>query len=129
MVPAKKGSIINTASFVAVMGSATSQISYTASKGGVLAMSRELGVEFAREGVRVNAICPGPIDTPLLRELFAKDPERAARRLVHVPMGRFGRADEIAAGALFLAGDESSFMTATTFLVDGGLAGAYVTPD
>jgi NAD(P)-dependent dehydrogenase (short-subunit alcohol dehydrogenase family) len=123
------GSVINTASFVAVMGAATSQISYTASKGGVLALSRELGVEFARRGVRVNALCPGPVDTPLLRELFAKDPEKAARRLVHVPMGRFARAEEIAAGALFLASDESSFVTATTFLVDGGISGAYVTPE
>ena len=123
------GSVINTASFVAVMGAATSQISYTASKGGVLALSRELGVEFARRGVRVNALCPGPVDTPLLRELFAKDPEKAARRLVHVPMGRFAHAEEIAAGALFLASDESSFVTATTFLVDGGLSGAYVTPE
>jgi NAD(P)-dependent dehydrogenase (short-subunit alcohol dehydrogenase family) len=122
------GSVINTASFVAVMGAATSQISYTASKGGVLAMSRELGVEFARRGVRVNALCPGPVDTPLLRELFAKDPEKADRRLVHVPMGRFARAEEIAAGALFLASDESSFVTASTFLVDGGISGAYVTP-
>jgi NAD(P)-dependent dehydrogenase (short-subunit alcohol dehydrogenase family) len=123
------GSVINTASFVAVMGAATSQISYTASKGGVLALSRELGVEFARRGVRVNALCPGPVDTPLLRELFAKDPEKAARRLVHVPMGRFAQAEEIAAGALFLASGESSFVTATTFLVDGGLSGAYVTPE
>jgi NAD(P)-dependent dehydrogenase (short-subunit alcohol dehydrogenase family) len=123
------GSVINTASFVAVMGAATSQISYTASKGGVLSLTRELGVEFARRNVRVNALCPGPVDTPLLQELFAKDPERAARRLVHVPMGRFGRADEIANGVLFLASDESSFMTATTFLVDGGLSGAYVTPE
>jgi NAD(P)-dependent dehydrogenase (short-subunit alcohol dehydrogenase family) len=123
------GSVINTASFVAVMGAATSQISYTASKGGVLSMTRELGVEFARRGVRVNALCPGPIDTPLLRELFAKDPEKAQRRLVHVPMGRFGRAEEIAGGVVFLASDESSFMTATTFLVDGGLSGAYVTPE
>ena len=123
------GSVINTASFVAVMGAATSQISYTASKGGVLSMTRELGVEFARRGVRVNALCPGPIDTPLLRELFAKDPEKAKRRLVHVPMGRFGQAEEIANGVLFLASDESSFMTATTFLVDGGLSGAYVTPE
>jgi NAD(P)-dependent dehydrogenase (short-subunit alcohol dehydrogenase family) len=122
------GSVINTASFVAVMGAATSQISYTASKGGVLALSRELGVEFARRGVRVNALCPGPVDTPLLRELFAKDPERAARRLVHVPMGRFARAEEIASAALFLASDESSYVTASTFLVDGGLSGAYVTP-
>jgi len=123
------GSVINTASFVAVMGAATSQISYTASKGGVLAMSRELGVEFARRGVRVNALCPGPVDTPLLRELFAKDPDKAARRLVHVPMGRFAQAEEIAAGVLFLASDESSFVTASTFLVDGGLSGAYVTPE
>ena len=122
------GSIINTASFVAVMGSATSQVSYTASKGGVLAMSRELGVQFAREGIRVNALCPGPVNTPLLRELFAKDPERAARRLVHVPVGRFAEAEEIAAAALFLASDESSFITASTFMVDGGISGAYVTP-
>jgi NAD(P)-dependent dehydrogenase (short-subunit alcohol dehydrogenase family) len=127
--PPTRGSVVNTASFVAVMGAATSQISYTASKGGVLSLTRELGVEFARRGVRVNALCPGPIDTPLLRELFAKDPEKARRRLVHVPMGRFGRADEIANGVLFLASDESSFMTATTFLVDGGLSGAYVTPE
>jgi NAD(P)-dependent dehydrogenase (short-subunit alcohol dehydrogenase family) len=123
-----RGSVINTASFVAVMGAATSQISYTASKGGVLALSRELGVEFARRGVRVNALCPGPVDTPLLRELFAKDPEKAARRLVHVPMGRFAEAMEIAQGALFLASEESSFMTASTFLIDGGLSGAYTTP-
>ena len=123
------GSVINTASFVAVMGAATSQISYTASKGGVLALSRELGVEFARRGVRVNALCPGPVDTPLLRELFAKDPERAARRLVHVPMGRFAQEEEIAAAALFLASDESSFVTAANFLVDGGISGAYVTPE
>ena len=122
------GSIINTASFVAVLGSATSQISYTASKGGVLAMSRELGVQFAREGIRVNALCPGPVNTPLLRELFAKDPERAARRLVHVPMGRFGEPEEMAAAVAFLASDDSSFMTASTFLVDGGISGAYVTP-
>ena len=127
--PPTGGSVINTASFVAVMGAATSQISYTASKGGVLALSRELGVEFARQGVRVNALCPGPVDTPLLRELFAKDPEKAQRRLVHVPMGRFGRAEEIANGVLFLASDESSFMTSATFLVDGGLSGAYVTPE
>jgi len=122
------GSIINTASFVATMGAATSQISYTASKGGVLAMSRELGVQFARQGVRVNALSPGPVNTPLLRELFAKDPERAARRLVHIPMGRFGEASEIAAAAAFLASDDASFMTASTFLVDGGISGAYVTP-
>jgi NAD(P)-dependent dehydrogenase (short-subunit alcohol dehydrogenase family) len=122
------GSVINTASFVAVMGAATSQISYTASKGGVLALSRELGVEFAKRGVRVNALCPGPVNTPLLEELFAKDPEKAARRLVHLPMGRFAEAREIAQAALFLAGDESSYVTASTFLVDGGLSGAYVTP-
>jgi len=123
------GSVINTASFVAVMGAATSQISYTASKGGVLALSRELAVEFARRGVRVNALCPGPIDTPLLQELYAHDPDAARRRLVHVPMGRFGRAEEIAAGVLFLASDESSFVTAANFLVDGGISGAYVTPE
>lgn len=123
-----KGSIINTASFVAVMGAATSQISYTASKGGVLAMSRELGVQFAREGIRVNALCPGPVNTPLLRELFAKDPERAARRLVHVPVGRFAEPEEIAAAAAFLASDDASFVTAAQFLVDGGISGAYVTP-
>ena len=123
-----KGSIINTASFVAVMGAATSQISYSASKGGVLAMSRELGVQFAREGIRVNALCPGPVNTPLLQELFAKDAERAQRRLVHVPMGRFAEPSEIAAAVAFLASDDSSFMTASTFLVDGGISGAYVTP-
>jgi NAD(P)-dependent dehydrogenase (short-subunit alcohol dehydrogenase family) len=123
-----KGSIINTASFVAVLGAATSQISYTASKGGVLAMTRELGVQFAREGIRVNALCPGPVNTPLLRELFAADPERAARRMVHVPMGRFGEPEEIAAAVAFLASDDSSFMTASSFLVDGGISGAYVTP-
>ena len=127
--PPTRGSVINTASFVAVMGAATSQISYTASKGGVLAMSRELGVQFAREGIRVNALCPGPVDTPLLRELFAKDPERAARRLVHIPMGRFADASEIANAVVFLASDESSFITASTFLVDGGISGAYVTPE
>ncbi len=123
-----KGSIINTASFVAVMGAATSQISYSASKGGVLSMTRELGVQFAREGIRVNALCPGPVNTPLLQELFASDPERAQRRLVHVPMGRFAEPSEIAAAAAFLASDDSSFMTASTFLVDGGISGAYVTP-
>jgi NAD(P)-dependent dehydrogenase (short-subunit alcohol dehydrogenase family) len=128
MAPAGQGSIVNIASFVAVMGSATSQISYTASKGGVLAMSRELGVQFARQGVRVNALCPGPVNTPLLRELFAKDPDRAARRLVHVPMGRFADADEIAAAVAFLASDDASFITASTFLVDGGISAAYVTP-
>jgi NAD(P)-dependent dehydrogenase (short-subunit alcohol dehydrogenase family) len=128
MLEQKSGSIINTASFVAVMGAATSQISYSASKGGVLSMTRELGVQFAREGVRVNALCPGPVNTPLLKELFAKDEERAARRLVHVPMGRFGEPEEMANAVLFLASDESSFMTASTFLVDGGISGAYVTP-
>jgi NAD(P)-dependent dehydrogenase (short-subunit alcohol dehydrogenase family) len=128
MLEQRKGSIINTASFVAVMGAATSQISYTASKGGVLSMSRELGVQFAREGVRVNALCPGPVNTPLLQELFAKDPERAARRLVHIPVGRFAEPEELANAVLFLASDESSFITASQFMVDGGISGAYVTP-
>jgi NAD(P)-dependent dehydrogenase (short-subunit alcohol dehydrogenase family) len=123
-----RGSVINTASFVAVLGAATSQISYTASKGGVLALSRELGVQFAREGIRVNALCPGPVNTPLLRELFATDPERAARRLVHVPVGRFAEPEEIAAAVAFLASDDASFITASTFLVDGGISAAYVTP-
>jgi NAD(P)-dependent dehydrogenase (short-subunit alcohol dehydrogenase family) len=129
LLEAGGGSVINTASFVAVMGAATSQISYTASKGGVLALSRELGVQFARRGVRVNALCPGPVDTPLLQELYANDPEAAKRRLVHLPMGRFATAREIANGALFLASDESSYVTAQTFLVDGGLSAAYVTPE
>lgn len=128
MQKAGKGSIINTASFVATMGAATSQISYTASKGGVLAMSRELGVQFAREGIRVNALSPGPVNTPLLQELFAKDKERAARRLVHIPMGRFANPEEIAAAVAFLASDDSSFITSSNFLVDGGISGAYVTP-
>ncbi len=128
MLERGKGSVINTASFVAVMGAATSQISYTASKGGVLAMSRELGVQFARNGIRVNALCPGPVNTPLLQELFAKDPERAARRLVHIPTGRFAEPEEIAAAVAFLASDDASFITASQFLVDGGISGAYVTP-
>ena len=128
MLEQGKGSIINTASFVATMAAATSQISYTASKGGVLAMSRELGVQFARSGVRVNALSPGPVATPLLMELFAKDPERAARRLVHIPVGRFGEPEELAAAVAFLASDDSSFITASNFLVDGGISGAYVTP-
>jgi NAD(P)-dependent dehydrogenase (short-subunit alcohol dehydrogenase family) len=128
MLEQGRGSIINTASFVAVMGAATSQISYSASKGGVLSLSRELGVQFARQGVRVNALCPGPVNTPMLTELFASDPERAARRLVHIPIGRFAEAEEIANAVLFLASDESSFITASTFLVDGGISAAYVTP-
>jgi len=128
MVPQGSGSIINTASFVAVLGSATSQISYTASKGGVLAMTRELGVQFARQGIRVNALCPGPVSTPLLQELFAKDQERAQRRLVHVPVGRFGEPEELAAAVAFLASDDASFITGSTFLVDGGISAAYVTP-
>jgi NAD(P)-dependent dehydrogenase (short-subunit alcohol dehydrogenase family) len=128
MQKAGKGSIINTASFVATMGAATSQIAYTASKGGVLSMTRELGVQFAREGIRVNALSPGPVNTPLLQELFAKDQARAARRLVHIPMGRFADASEIAAAVAFLASDDSSFITASNFLVDGGISGAYVTP-
>jgi NAD(P)-dependent dehydrogenase (short-subunit alcohol dehydrogenase family) len=129
LLEAGGGSVINTASFVAVMGAAVSQISYTASKGAVLSLSRELGVELARRGVRVNALCPGPVSTPLLQELFANDPEKAARRLVHLPMGRFAEPDEIARAALFLASDESSYVTASTFLVDGGLSAAYVTPE
>ena len=129
LLDAGGGSVINTASFVAVMGAATSQISYTASKGAVLSLSRELGVEFARRGVRVNALCPGPVDTPLLRELYAADPAQAARRLIHVPMGRFAHAREIASAAVFLASDDSSYVTASTFMVDGGISGAYVTPE
>ena len=123
------GSVINTASFVAILGAATSQISYTASKGGVLALSRELGIEFARRGVRVNALCPGPVNTPLLQELFAKDEEQAARRLVHLPPGRFAEPREISNAALFLASDESTYVNATAFMVDGGLSGAYVTAE
>jgi NAD(P)-dependent dehydrogenase (short-subunit alcohol dehydrogenase family) len=129
LLDAGGGSVINTASFVAVMGAATSQISYTASKGGVLALSRELGVEFGKRGVRVNALCPGPVNTPLLQELFSKYPKETARREVHLPMGRFAEAREIAQGALFLASDESSYVTASTFLVDGGISSAYVTPE
>jgi NAD(P)-dependent dehydrogenase (short-subunit alcohol dehydrogenase family) len=129
LLDAGGGSVVNIASFVALMGAAVSQISYTASKGAVLSLSRELGVEFARRGVRVNALCPGPVDTPLLRELFASDPEKAARRLVHLPMGRFAEAREIANGALFLASDDSSYVNASTFLVDGGLTAAYITPE
>jgi NAD(P)-dependent dehydrogenase (short-subunit alcohol dehydrogenase family) len=128
LLEAGGGSVINTASFVATMGAAVSQISYTASKGAVVSMSREMGVEFARQGVRVNALCPGPVDTPLLRDLFASDPAKAARRLVHLPFGRFAEAREVAYAALFLASDESSYITATPFMVDGGLSGAYVTP-
>ena len=129
LIEAGGGSVINTASFVAVMGAAVSQISYTASKGGVLSLSRELGVEFAREGVRVNALCPGPVNTPLLQELFAKDPAKAQRRYVHLPPGRFAEPREIANGALFLASDESTYVNATAFMVDGGLSGAYLTPE
>jgi NAD(P)-dependent dehydrogenase (short-subunit alcohol dehydrogenase family) len=128
LLAAGGGSVINVASFVATMGAAVSQISYTASKGAVLSLSRELGVEFADRGVRVNALCPGPVNTPLLKELFAEDPERAAKRLIHIPMGRFGEPEEIAKAALFLASEDSSFVTASTFLVDGGLSGAYLTP-
>lgn len=122
------GSIINTASFVAVVGAAVPQIAYTASKGGVLAMTREIAVEFARQNIRANALCPGPVETPLLAELLA-DPERRNRRLVHIPPGRFGRAEEMANAALFLASDESSFVNGTTFLVDGGITAAYITPE
>jgi NAD(P)-dependent dehydrogenase (short-subunit alcohol dehydrogenase family) len=128
MLRQHRGSIINTASFVAVLGSATSQISYTASKGGVLALSRELGVQFARNGIRVNTLCPGPVNTPLLQQLFADDPAWAARRLVHIPIGRLAEPTEIASAVLFLASDEASFITASTFLVDGGISAAYVTP-
>jgi NAD(P)-dependent dehydrogenase (short-subunit alcohol dehydrogenase family) len=123
------GSVINTASFVAFSGAATSQISYTASKGAVVALSREIGVEFGRRGVRCNALCPGPVDTELLQELFASDPVQADRRLVHIPTGRFAEATEIANAALFLASDESSYVTATQLLVDGGITGAYITPE
>ncbi len=123
------GSVINTASFVATMGAATPQIAYTASKGAVLALSRELGVELARRGVRVNALCPGPVETPLLRTLFAAEPDELARRRVHLPTGRFAQPAEVAAAALFLASDESSYVTASTFMVDGGITAAYTTPE
>jgi NAD(P)-dependent dehydrogenase (short-subunit alcohol dehydrogenase family) len=123
------GSVINVASFVALVGAATSQIAYTASKGAVLSMTRELAVEFARQGVRVNALCPGPVETPLLMRLFAEDPAAYERRRVHLPMGRLAKPEEIARGALFLASDDSSYVTGTTFLVDGGLTAAYVTPE
>ncbi len=122
------GSIINTASFVAVMGAAVPQIAYTASKGGVLAMTREIAVEFARKNIRANSLCPGPVETPLLAELLA-DPVRRNRRLVHIPPGRFARAEEMANAALFLASDESSYVNGSTFLVDGGITGAYITPE
>ncbi len=128
MVEGGGGSIVNVASFVALMGAATAQVAYTASKGGVLAFTRELAVEYARRGVRANSICPGPVETPLLAALLA-DPARRERRLVHIPMGRFGRAAEIAAAALFLASDESSFITGSTLVVDGGITAAYVTPE
>ena len=123
------GSVINVASFVALVGAATSQIAYTASKGAVLSLTRELAVEFARQGVRVNALCPGPVETPMLMRLFADDPAAYERRRVHLPMGRLATAREIAQGALFLASDESSYVTGSTFLVDGGLTAAYVTPE
>ena len=123
------GSVINVASFVALMGAATSQISYTASKGAVLSLSRELAVQFARDGVRVNALCPGPVETPLLMRLFSDDPDAYERRRIHLPMGRLAQAREIAYGALFLASDESSYVNGATFLVDGGLTAAYVTPE
>ena len=123
------GSVINVASFVALVGAATSQIAYTASKGAVLSLTRELAVEFARQGVRVNALCPGPVETPLLLRLFEDDPAAYERRRIHLPMGRLAKAAEIASGAVFLASDESSYVTGTTFLVDGGLTAAYVTPE
>ena len=122
------GSIINTASFVAIMGAAAPQIAYTASKGGVLAMTREIAVEFARQNIRANSLCPGPVETPLLAQLLS-DPARRQRRLVHIPMGRFARPEEMANAALFLASDESSFVTGTSFLVDGGISAAYITPE
>ena len=123
------GSVINVASFVALLGAATSQISYTASKGAVLAMTRELGVQFARQGVRINALCPGPVETPLLLSIWGDDPAAAERRLVHIPMGRLAKPREIVNAALFLASDDSSYVNAATFVVDGGITGAYVTPE
>ena len=128
MLASGGGSIVNVASFVAIMGAATAQIAYTASKGGVLSMTREIAVEYARQGIRANSLCPGPIETPLLEELLS-DPERRARRMVHIPMGRLGRAEELAQAALFLASDESSFMTGASLVVDGGITAAYVTPE
>ncbi|MEP6972735.1 MAG: glucose 1-dehydrogenase [Actinomycetota bacterium] len=128
MIPGGGGSIINVASFVAWLGAATSQTAYTASKGAVLAMTREIAVEYARKGVRCNALCPGPIDTPLLAELLS-DPARRQRRMVHIPMGRLGKAEELAKAALFLASDDSSFMTGASLIVDGGITAAYVTPE
>ncbi|HKB16844.1 MAG TPA: SDR family oxidoreductase, partial [Planctomycetota bacterium] len=122
------GSVINTASFVALMGSATSQVAYTASKGGVLAMTREIAVEFARKGIRANALCPGPVETPLLAKLFA-DPARRQRRLVHIPMGRLAKPEEVARAALFLASDDSSYVNGAAFTVDGAITAAYVTPE
>jgi NAD(P)-dependent dehydrogenase (short-subunit alcohol dehydrogenase family) len=123
------GSVINVASFVALVGAATSQISYTASKGAVLSLSKELGVQFARQGIRVNALCPGPVETPLLLRIWSETPGAAERRLVHLPMGRMAQPREIVNAALFLASDESSYVNAATFVVDGGLSAAYVTPD
>jgi NAD(P)-dependent dehydrogenase (short-subunit alcohol dehydrogenase family) len=128
MLESGGGAIVNVASFVALMGAATAQIAYTASKGGVLAMTRELAVEYARRGIRANALCPGPIQTPLLEELLS-DPDRRARRMVHIPMGRLGRAEELAKAALFLASDDASFMTGAALVVDGGITAAYVTPE
>jgi NAD(P)-dependent dehydrogenase (short-subunit alcohol dehydrogenase family) len=128
MIASGGGSIVNVASFVAIVGAATAQIAYTASKGGVLSMTREIAVEYARQGIRANSLCPGPIQTPLLEELLS-DPERRARRMVHIPMGRLGRAEELAKAALFLASDDASFMTGAQLVVDGGITAAYVTPE
>jgi NAD(P)-dependent dehydrogenase (short-subunit alcohol dehydrogenase family) len=128
MIASGGGSIVNVASFVALVGAATAQIAYTSSKGGVLAMTREIAVEYARRGIRANALCPGPIETPLLEELLS-DPARRARRMVHIPMGRLGRAEELARAALFLASDDASFMTGASLVVDGGITAAYVTPE